>query len=53
MIETINKSLSKCDEIFGSNITANTILDKLLHHSHVINIVGRSYRTKDIIDDDK
>ena len=30
----------------------NTILDRLLHHSNIINIVGRSYRTKDIIDEE-
>ena len=28
-------------------IAANAILDHLLHHSHVIKIVGPSYRTKD------
>ena len=30
---------------------ANAILDRLLHHSHVISITGKSYRTKDIIVD--
>ena len=45
--------LSNSDEIFGDPVIANAILDRLLHHSHVINIVGRSYRTKDIIEDDK
>ena len=49
-IITTNKSLSKWGEIFGDNVLANAILDRLLHHSHVINIVGRSYRTKDIFD---
>lgn len=52
-IITTNKSLSRWGEIFGDPVIANAILDRLLHHSHVINIVGRSYRTKDIIDDDK
>lgn len=52
-IVTTNKSLSRWGEIFGDPVIANAILDRLLHHSHVINIVGRSYRTKDIIDDDK
>ena len=52
-IITTNKSLSRWGEVFGDPVIANAILDRLLHHSHVINIVGRSYRTKDIIDDDK
>lgn len=52
-IVTTNKPLSRWGEIFGDPVIANAILDRLLHHSHVINIVGRSYRTKDIIDDDK
>ena len=49
-IITTNKPLSKWGEIFGDPVLANAILDRLLHHADVINIVGRSYRTKDIID---
>lgn len=52
-IVTTNKPLSRWGEIFGDIVLANAILDRLLHHSNIINIVGRSYRTKDIIDDDK
>ena len=48
-IITTNKSLSRWGEIFGDNVLANAILDRLLHHSHIINITGRSYRTKDKI----
>lgn len=49
-IITTNKSFSKWGELFGDNMIANAILDRLLHHSHVINITGNSYRTKDIIE---
>ena len=28
---------------------ANAILDRLIHHSHVINISGKSYRTKNLL----
>ena len=49
-IITTNKPLSKWGEIFGDSLLANEILDRLLHHSHIINIVGRSYRTKDKIE---
>lgn len=49
-IITTNKNLSKWGEIFSDSIIANAILDRLLHHSHIINIIGPSYRTKDILD---
>ena len=29
---------------------ASAILDRLLHHSHIVNIVGPSYRTKDVLE---
>ena len=48
-IITTNKSFSKWGELFGDNMIANAILDRLLHHSHVISITGKSYRTKDIL----
>ena len=48
-IITTNKPFSKWNEIFGDITVANAILDRLLHHSHVINITGRSYRIKDKI----
>ena len=53
IIITTNKSLSKWGEVFGDPVIANAILDRLLHHSKVINIVGRSYRTKDIVTDEE
>lgn len=49
-IITTNKPLSRWGEVFGDIVLANAILDRLLHHSHIINITGRSYRTKDKID---
>lgn len=49
-IITTNKNLSKWSDIFCDPVIANAILDRLLHHSHIINIVGPSYRTKDIME---
>lgn len=46
---TTNKSLSKWNEIFGNQVITNAILDRLLHHSHIVNIIGPSYRTKGLI----
>ena len=34
-------------ELLGDTVIAAAILDMLLHHSHVINIRGESYRLKD------
>ena len=49
-IITTNKNLSKWADIFCDPVIANAILDRLLHHSHIVNIIGPSYRTKDILD---
>ena len=50
-IITTNKSLSKWNEIFGDPVIANAILDRLLHHSHIVSIIGPSYRVKDVLED--
>ena len=46
-IITTNMNFNKWGEVFSDNILANAILDRLLHHSSVININGNSYRIKD------
>ena len=46
-IITTNKAFSEWGELFGDSMIANAILDRLLHHSHIINITGNSYRLKD------
>lgn len=48
-IITTNKNFSEWGEVFGDSVLANAILDRLLHHSKIFSIKGRSYRTKDII----
>lgn len=48
-IITTNKPFSQWGELFGDNMIANTILDRLVHHSHIVNITGKSYRLKDKI----
>ena len=52
-IITCNKNLSKWSELFKDPVITNAILDRLLHHSKVIQMIGRSYRTKDLILADK
>ncbi|KLE15460.1 ATP-binding protein, partial [Clostridium sp. C8] len=39
---------SKWGDVFSDATLANAILDRLLHHAHIIKIVGPSYRTKDV-----
>jgi DNA replication protein DnaC len=47
IILTSNQSFGQWAEVFGDPIIATAILDRLLHHSHVINIKGDSYRLKE------
>ncbi len=49
-IITTNQPFSKWGEVFADSMLANAILDRLLHHAHVIKMVGPSYRTKDYYD---
>jgi DNA replication protein DnaC len=46
-IITTNQPFSKWAEVFDDSVIAAAILDRLLHHSIIINITGKSYRTKD------
>jgi DNA replication protein DnaC len=43
-IITSNKSFTDWQELFGDTVIASAILDRLLHHSKVVNIKGHSYR---------
>jgi len=47
IIITTNQPFSKWAEVFDDSVIAAAILDRLLHHSTIINITGKSYRTKD------
>lgn len=49
-IVTTNQAFSKWADIFSSSVVAGAILDRLLHHSHVVKITGPSYRLKDAMD---
>jgi DNA replication protein DnaC len=44
-IITSNINLSDWSEIFVDNMIASAILDRLVHHSSIVNILGNSYRT--------
>jgi len=44
-IITSNINLSEWTSIFTDSMIANAILDRLIHHSSIVNIIGNSYRT--------
>lgn len=48
---TTNQPLSKWGEVFGDSVIANAIIDRLVHHSKIIKITGRSYRIKGMIEE--
>lgn len=45
-IVTSNKPFEEWGEIFGDEVVATAILDRLLHHSYPFLIQGKSYRVK-------
>ena len=47
IILTSNKGFADWREPLGGTVIATTTLDKLPHHSHVLNICRESYRLKD------
>lgn len=51
-ILTTNINFNAWDDIFYDPIIANAILDRVLHHAHVVPINGKSYRLKDHFKDD-
>ncbi|WP_407385527.1 ATP-binding protein [Holdemanella porci] len=48
--EILKEDIRTTISYIQSPVTANAILDRLLHHSHIISIVGPSYKTKDVMD---
>ena len=47
IILTSNKGFGEWGDVLGDSVIATAILDRLLHHSHVLNIRGESYRLKE------
>ena len=46
IVVTSNKAFDEWSELFHDQVIVTAILDRLLHHSTVINIKGNSYRLK-------
>ena len=47
MLVTSNRAVGEWGSVFGDAVVATAILDRLLHHSHVITIRGDSYRLRE------
>jgi DNA replication protein DnaC len=47
MIVSSNKAFSAWGEIFGDEIVAVAMIDRLIHHAEILNLKGDSYRLKD------
>jgi DNA replication protein DnaC len=43
---TSNKSFEEWGDIFGDEVMAAALIDRLLHHCHIVNIRGNSYRMR-------
>lgn len=47
MLITSNRRLEEWGDLFGDVTVATAILNRLLHHSHVVTIAGESYRMRE------
>lgn len=43
---TSNKGFEEWGEIFGDDVMASALIDRLVHHCHIVNIRGNSYRMR-------
>lgn len=47
MIVTSNKPFSAWGEIFGDEVTATAMIDRLVHHAEILSLKGDSFRLRD------
>ena len=47
LIVTSNKAFGRWGEVFGDDVVAAAMIDRLVHHAEVITLKGDSYRLKD------
>jgi DNA replication protein DnaC len=47
MIVTSNKPFSSWGEIFGDEVTATAMIDRLVHQAEILSLKGDSYRLRD------
>jgi len=47
MVVTSNKPFSAWGEIFGDEVTAVAMIDRLVHHAEILSLKGDSFRLRD------
>ena len=47
ILHTSKKGFGEWRELLGDSVIASAVLDRLLHHSHVLNIRGERYRLRE------
>jgi DNA replication protein DnaC len=47
LIVTSNKPFSAWGEIFGDDVVAAAMIDRLVHHAEILSLKGDSYRLRD------
>ena len=47
LIVTSNKPFGRWGEVFGDEVVAAAMIDRLVHHAEVVSLRGDSYRLKD------
>jgi DNA replication protein DnaC len=45
-ILTSNKSFEEWGNVFSDDVMAGALIDRLVHHCHIVNIRGNSYRMR-------
>src|SRR5690606_14076501 len=48
MIITTNRNFEDWGALFGDKVIASAIIDRIVHHAHIIKITGDSYRIKNL-----
>ena len=54
-VMTSNKGFKESGQVFGDEVMAAALIDRVLHHCHIVSIRGNSYRIRhhrDLWDDD-
>ena len=53
LIITSNQSFEDWDELFTDTTMTVAAIDRLVHHAHIIQLIGGSYRRKTAMKEDK
>jgi DNA replication protein DnaC len=51
IIITTNRNFEDWGNVFGDNVLASAIIDRLVHHAYIIKINGESFRIKDYVNE--